>query len=177
VGTDTLTVTYTPDVAGEAAFNTATGTGTVTVTAVSLVPCKLQGYKAQLGYVPPAGGALVIVAGLKEVDGGFTAEELDSTDHGSGGWKQRMYGLLDFSGTAKLDYIAGDASQEALLAAILNKTPLTITMFPTQSSGSGVDSYIGPVVLGDFKWDGKNTDLQGVSITLKGAGAFSVAAQ
>jgi predicted secreted protein len=139
-----------------------------------ITPIKLQGYKAQLGYMNVT---LQIVAGLKEVDGAFKAEELDSTDHGGSGWKNRMAGLLDFEGTAKLDYIAGDTSQEYLLNAILNRTPLAITLFPFQGTGSGVDSYNGSVIITDFKWDGKNNDLQGVSISLKGAGAFTFTAQ
>jgi predicted secreted protein len=141
----------------------------------TVTPHKLQGYKAQLGYMPTAGGAVQIVAGLKEVEGAFKADELDTTDHGSGGWKSRMLGLLDFEGTAKLDFIMGDNTQQVLRDSLLNRTALPITLFPEQASGE--DSYTGSVVITDFKWDGKNNDAQGVSISMKAAGAFAVTAQ
>lgn len=138
---------------------------------------KLQGYKAQLGIVPSAGGAAVIVAGLKDLEGGFKADELNATDHGNNGWKSRLLGLLDFEGSAKLDHISGDDSQKTLRDALLNSTVLNITLYPEVSAASGEDSYVGTAIITDWKWDGKNTDLQGVQITLKGAGPFTVTAQ
>jgi predicted secreted protein len=174
---DTLTATYTPDTASSAAYTTATGTANVAVTAVTVsLPTKLQGYKAQLAYVNSA-GASILVAGLKELDGGFTVEELDSTDHSNDGWKSRMAGLNDFDGSAKLDYIEGDSSQKYLLSAVMNHTPLRLTLLPIDAAGSGAQSFVGPAIITAWKWDGKNTDLQGVQITLKGNGPFSVVTQ
>jgi predicted secreted protein len=143
----------------------------------TITPHKLQGYKAQLQYTPAGGGAAVTVAGLKDLEGGFTSEQLDATDHGNNGWKARMNGLLDFEGSAKLDYIAGDTSQQAIRSAMLSQTALTITLFPEIAAASGEDSYQGLVIITDWKWDGKNTDLQGVTVTMKGAGPFAVVAQ
>ena len=140
------------------------------------LPTKLQGYKAQLAYLSST-GTNVLVAGLKELDGGFTVEELDSTDHGNNGWKSRMAGLNDFDGSAKLDYIAGDDSQTYLLNAVISHTALSLTLLPVDDAGSGVQSFVGPAIITAWKWDGKNTDLQGVQITLKGNGPFSVVAQ
>jgi hypothetical protein len=119
-----------------------------------------------------------ILAGLKDIDGEFTADELDSTDHG-GAWKGRMSGLLDFSGTATVDYIAGDAGQEGFLNALLNRTALSIYLFPSYGAGSGVDKYVGQVVIQSFKWSGKMKDLQSATISLKNAAntGFTVAAQ
>jgi predicted secreted protein len=174
--TDTLTAAYTPDAGSTAAYTTGTGTGTVTVTAIAVtLPTKLQGYKAQLAY--SVGSAVTIVAGLKDLEGGFKVDELDSTDHGNNGWKSRMAGLNDFEGSAKLDYIAGDASQAYLLNAVLNHTALNLILLPVDSTASGVQSFAGPAIITDWKWDGKNTDLQGVQISLKGNGPFSVVAQ
>lgn len=151
----------------------------VTATIVSNNTCSVAVNATAFGAITgtPLAAIMTTVAGLKELDGAFKAEELDATDHGGGGWKSRMPGLLDFESTAKLDYIAGDTTQEYLLGAILSRTALTITLFPQQVDTSGCDSYVGSVIMTDFKWDGKNNDLQGVSISLKGAGAFSVVTQ
>lgn len=133
---------------------------------------------AQLGYVPVAGGAMQIFAGLKDLDGEFKADELDSSDH-SGSWKGRILGLLDFTATAKVDYIAGDAGQEGFLAALLNRTPVSIYVFPKQGTGSGVDQYSGQVVIPSFKWSGKMKDLQDATFTLANAAntGFTVTTQ
>lgn len=144
---------------------------------MAVTPHKLQGYKAQLQYTPAGGGAAVTVAGLKELEGAFKAEELDATDHSNNGWKSRLIGLLDFEGSAKLDFIVGDVTQQALRTALLTSTPLNITLFPEIAAASGEDSYVGSVIITDFKWDGKNTDLQSISISMKGAGPFTVTAQ
>lgn len=173
---DTLTVTYTPDANSSSAYTTGTGTTNVIVIAVTVqLPAKLQGYKAQLAY--NNGTTNVIVAGLKNVKGGFKVDMLDSTDHGTNGWKSRMAGLNDFDGSATLDYIEGDASQAYLLAAILNHSPLQLTLYPTKVSGSGANSFVGPAVIESWDWDGDNTKLQGVEIKLSGNGPFSVVAQ
>lgn len=176
VGSVTLSAVYTPDTAGAVNYTTVTGTATVTVVIVpTSLPQKLQGYKAQLGVL--VNGAINIIAGLKDLEGGFKAEQLDATDHGNNGWKSRLPGLLDFEGSAKLDYIAGDSSQKGLLNAVLQSTVLNVTLFPVDSVSSGVDSFVGTAIITDWKWDGKNTDLQGTQITLAGAGPFSVVTQ
>ena len=176
VGAAVLTANYTPDAASTADYMAATGTGNVTVTAVTVqLPAKLQGYKAQLAYNPGTGN--VLVAGLKNVKGGFKADELDSTDHGNNGWKSRMPGLLDFEGSAELDYIEGDVSQAYLLNAVLNHLPLQLTLFPTMVSGSGANSFVGPAIITDWEWSGDNTKLQDVQIKLVGNGPFSPVAQ
>lgn len=178
VGTDALTTTYTPDVNSDGVYQTGTGTANVTVTAVNVTPLKLQGYMAQLGYYPVAGGAMQILAGLKDLDGEFKADELDSSDH-SGSWKGRMLGMLDFTATAKLDYIAGDSGQEGFLQALINRTPLNIILFPKQGSGSGVDQYAGTVVIPSYKWSGKMKDLQDATFSLANAAnaGFTITAQ
>ncbi len=178
VGVDALATAYTPDVDSDGVYTTGTGTANVTVTAVSVTPIKLQGYKAQLGYVPVAGGTMQILAGVKDLDGEFKADELDSSDH-SGPWKGRMLGMLDFTATAKLDYIAGDAGQEGFLAALLNRTPLQIYLFPLQGAGSGVDVYAGTVVIPSYKWSGKMKDLQDATFSLSNSSntGFTISAQ
>jgi hypothetical protein len=133
---------------------------------------------AQLGYVPAAGGPMQILAGLKDLDGEFKADELDSSDHG-GSWKGRMLGLLDFTATAKCDYIAGDAGQEGFLQALINRTPLQIYLFPKQGTGSGVDQYVGTVVIPSFKWSGKMKDLEDATFSLSNSAntGFTVSVQ
>ena len=145
-----------------------------------VTPHKITGYKAQLGYGVTTAGVTTytIVAGLTDLNGKFTAEALDATDHGSNGWKETQTGLLHFSGTAKLQFIEGDTTQQFLRSQLLANAPFLITMYPEQTAaGSGEDSYQGSVVITDWSWDAKNTSLQDVSVTLEGAGAFTVVSQ
>ena len=174
--TEALSAVYTPDTAGSTYYLTATGTANVAVVKVTInLPSKLQGYKAQLAML--VAGVVTLIAGLKDLDGGFKSEQLDATDHGTNGWKARIPGLLDFDCTAKLDYICGDASQQALRNAVLSQQNIVVTLLPVDAAGSGAESWSGPATITDWKWDGKNTDLQGVQITLAGAGPFSVVTQ
>jgi hypothetical protein len=140
---------------------------------------KVQGYRGQIGYTPSGGGAVTLLAGLKEISAKFTVEELDSTDHGVSSdpnpAKDRMQGLADFEGTAKFDYIEGDTSQNALMAAIFNRTPLAVTIFPEQAAGQ--NSFVGNVRIFAADLDAK-TELQGLSITMKGCRpGFTIVAQ
>ncbi|MGA7887611.1 MAG: phage tail tube protein [Acidobacteriaceae bacterium] len=174
--TEALTATYTPDTASSTNYTDATGTADVAVAALSVnLPSKLQGYKAQLSTL--VNGVVTLIAGLKDLEGGFKSEQLDASDHGTSGWKARIPGLLDFDGSATLDYIEGDASQQSLRTSLLSQQLLTITLLPTDAAGSGAASYAGPVQITDWKWSGKNTELQSVQITFAGAGPFSVVAQ
>lgn len=138
---------------------------------------KIQGYKGQLGYSPVGGGAVTLLAGLKEVTGKFTREELDASDHDpvNGGTKDRIAGMQDFEGTAKFDYIEGDAGQNALWAALFAGTPLAVTLFPEQVVGQ--NSFVGTVIITGADLDAKTT-LEGLSITMKGCRpGFTLVAQ
>jgi hypothetical protein len=89
-----------------------------------------------------------------------------------------MAGLSDFEGTAKLDYIEGDASQNGLLAALFGRQKLAVTLFPQQTTaGSGQNSFVGNAIITAADFDAK-TELEGLSITLKGcAPGFTIVAQ
>ncbi len=143
---------------------------------MAVTPHKIAGYKAQLAYV--VAGVTTVVAGLTDLSGKFTAEAMDATDHGGGGWKSSEAGLLHFSGTAKLQFIEGDTTQQFLRSQLLAQAPFEITMFPEQTAaGTGEDAYQGSVIITDWSFDAKNTSLQDVTVTLEGAGAFTVISQ
>jgi hypothetical protein len=60
---------------------------------------------------------------------------------------------------------------------VFNSTPLLIILLPVDAAGSGANSFVGPAVITAWDWDGENTKLEGVDITLKGNGPFTVVAQ
>ena len=140
---------------------------------------KVQGYKGQLGYTPTSGGAIVVLAGLKEASIKFTSEELDATDHGTSGQKDRMAGLLDAEVTAKFDYIEGDVSQNYLMNAYFTRAKLAVTLFPEETAAaSGQNSFVGNVLIASIDFDSKTNALEGLSVTLKQvAPGFSIVAQ
>lgn len=143
-----------------------------------ITPHKMQGYKAQVSIVPPGGGAAIPVLGLKQVDWEIKADKLDTTDHSNNGWKSSMYGLLEWSGTAKLDRIIGDTSQEDILNALLTSANVSMTLYPEQTAvGSGEDSYVGTAIITSFKNSAANTGIQGVDIAFEGVGALVTTAQ
>lgn len=137
---------------------------------------KLQGYKGQLQYTP-SGGAATLILGIKQIEIDIKVDKLDSTDHSTNGWKSSLPGLLEFSGTAKLDYITGDATQQALRNAILNSTNLALTFLPVVNAGSGIDEYSGTVIITDFKTSANNSDIQPIDISFTGVGPLTLGVQ
>jgi predicted secreted protein len=140
-------------------------------------PQKLQGYKGQITYTPSGGGGAVTVLGIKDIELDIKVDKLDSTDHSTAGWKSSLPGLLEFSGSAKLDYITGDATQQALRSAILNSTNMALTFLPVASPGSGIDEYSGTVIITDFKTGAKNNEIQPIDISFTGVGPLTIGAQ
>jgi predicted secreted protein len=138
-------------------------------------PQKLQGYLAQLQV--PVSSTQTTVVGLKEVDLEIKTETLDATDHSTDGWKSSLNGLASFSGSAKLDYVTGDSTQQAIRSAIMTATPIAITIMPKVDPDSGIDEYEGTVIITSFKTSGANNNLQGIDITFEGVGALTVGAQ
>ena len=138
-------------------------------------PQKLQGYKAQLQV--PISETQTSVVGLKEVDLEIKSDVIDTTDHGNAGWKTSMNGLLSFPGTAKLDYVTGDATQQAIRSAIMNSTPLAATILPVVDASSGIDSFTGNVTITSWKHSGPNSGAQEIDVTFEGNGQLTIGAQ
>lgn len=134
---------------------------------------KVQGYKGQLQY--QAAGSPALILGIKDIEIEIKSDKLDTTDHSTNGWKSSMNGLTEWTGTAKLDYITGDASQIAIRNAIINSTPMPLTFLPLQ--GAGYDEYSGTAIITSFKTGAKNAELEGIDITFDGQGALTVGAQ
>jgi len=138
---------------------------------------KFQGYKAQIGVVPQAGGSSVICATLKEVDWEIKAQKLDSTDHSTSGWEGSLEGLKSWSGTAKFDYFEGDTQLAELRLAILNSQYVSIALYHELNPGSGEPVYSGQAMLTSVKFGGKTNDLQAMDVQFEGNGALTLGAQ
>ncbi|WP_446744296.1 phage tail tube protein [Silvibacterium acidisoli] len=138
---------------------------------------KLQGYKGQLQYTPSGGGAAALILGIKEIEIDIKSDKIDDTDHSTQGWKSSLPGLKEWSGTAKLDYITGDTSQQALRTAILTDEFMTLAFLPVVQTGSGIDEYTGTCIITDFKTSANNNDLQPIDISFSGRGALTLGVQ
>jgi predicted secreted protein len=138
---------------------------------------KKQGYLAQIGVVPQAGGSAVLCATMKDVDWEVKAAKLDATDRSTAGWEGSMYGLSSWTATAKFDYFEGDTQLAEIRTAIFNKQPVSVALYHELNAGSGEPVYTGQAIISSAKFGGKTSDLQGMDVQLDGNGALVLGAQ
>ena len=82
---------------------------------------------------------------LRQVEGTVTGEELDVTNFGSGGWRQRIIGLHDVDATAEgfLNLGTGNV-EESLYALVGSSTASIITLGPTTGAqGEAAELFRG----------------------------------
>lgn len=140
---------------------------------------KKQGYLAQIGVVPQAGGSAVLCATMKEVDWEIKSASLDSTDRNTAaaGWESKMPGLNSWTGSGKFDYFEGDTQLAELRSAILNKQFVSVAFYHELNAGSGEPVYTGQAMISSAKLGGKTSDLQGLEVQFEGNGPLVLGAQ
>lgn len=126
---------------------------------------KLRGYQGQL-YYTPAGGARKIFAHLSEWEMDVKADSIDATDHSTNGWKDKMSGLKEFSGTIKAMYFTNDVDEAAFFAALTNAADLTADFRPIDVTGE--TNYTGTISITGYKQGASGSDAQAVDITFDG---------
>ena len=104
------------------------------------------------------------------------ADSVDATDHDSQGWKDKLDGLKEFSGTIDAMYFTNDPTQLSLIDAMLaGGVDITADFRPVV--GSGEVAYVGVIRLTDFKTSAKGSTAQAVNLSFEGRGPLARSAQ
>jgi predicted secreted protein len=94
------------------------------------------------------------------------ADNLDATSHDSGGQKDRIQGLKDWTADIDTFYIAADTSQLAIYNSYVNGTPLYYRFRPKVASGK--EQWVGTALVKSWEQDAPTNDLVKLTISLEG---------
>ncbi|HTV07804.1 MAG TPA: hypothetical protein VMD97_02010 [Candidatus Aquilonibacter sp.] len=131
---------------------------------------KIRGYEGQLYYtIPPA--TETIWANITDIELDSKADDLDASDHSTVGWKDKLSGLKDFTGTFKAMLMQSGPDATNLFAAYSAGTTITIAFRPQDVTG-GLQ-FSGNCVITGFKLGAPNSGVQTVDLTVSGRGALT----
>jgi hypothetical protein len=98
-----------------------------------------------------------------------TADVLEYTNFGSGGWKQRVAGEWDMTASVEGFWQAGDLSQpDDLLQANLGANTLPLTVVPTLGSSVGDLAYLTKVLETRYDPSGQIGQLMAYAVDMQG---------
>jgi predicted secreted protein len=128
---------------------TATGTPTLTFTPVTAKIAHCAGWEMNI-----------------------KADEIDASDHDANGWKDKLAGLKEFSGTIDLMYFTNDATQLSVIDAVLaGNVTIGGDFRPLDSTGEV--NYTGNLIITDFKQAAKGSTAQAINLTFAGRGPLT----
>jgi predicted secreted protein len=100
------------------------------------------------------------------------ADSIDASDHDSQGWKDKLAGLQEFSGTIDAMYFTNDATQLALIDAVLAGNVTINGDFRPLDASTEV-KYTGKFVITDFKHPSKGSTAQAINLSFEGRGPLT----
>ena len=134
-------------------------------------PTKIRGYEGQV-YYTPSGGSETLFANVSDFDLDIKGDAIDASDHSTAGWKDKMTGLKEWSGTIKASAIQSGVDLQAFYAALTGGTTLAGSFRPQDVTG-GL-AYTGSFVVTGYKHSAPNNGLQTLDISIEGRGALTL---
>lgn len=129
----------------------------------------MRGYEGQIYYtLAPATETLWTHITDIEVD--CKADDLDASDHATQGWKDKLSGLKEFTGTFKAMLLQSDADATSLFGAFTTGATLALGFRPQDVAGGM--AFTGNCVITGYKLSAPNSGVQTVDITVAGRGAL-----
>lgn len=133
------------------------------------VPTKIRGYEGQL-YYTPSGGAETLWVNITDIDIDTKADDIDASDHATAGWKDRLTGLKEWTGTFKATAIQSGADLQAIYSAFSTGANVGFSFRPQDVTG-GL-AYTGTAVVSSFKHGAPNSGVQTLDVSVSGRGAL-----
>lgn len=134
------------------------------------------GFESQIQLSFDGGSTYNNLPKLSDLSPSFSADEIDVSNHDTGGWKEYLPGLLDGEVSGEYFLIdTDDATQTALENAYLNKSTFKAKIRP--KVGSGLREYRGDFACTKLDQSGPTSEGYKVSFTLKQRSAITRASQ
>ena len=90
---------------------------------------KIRGYEGQV-YYAVNGGASAIFANVVDFDLDIKVDSIDASDRSTVGWKDKLGGLKEWTGTIKANAIQSGVDLQAFVAAVVGGLTLTGSFRP-----------------------------------------------
>lgn len=119
---------------------------------------------------PITSGTFIEVGGQRGATLSETNETLETTNKGSGGYKEYEYSFGDWTISADGVYITGDAGYVALVDALRNKQKVVV-----QWTEAGTQVYEGTALVTSRELEGPYDAEATYSLELQGSGAPTIA--
>lgn len=122
------------------------------------------------------GDDYVQVAEIRNITFTVTRDTIDASSHSTAGWKDFLLGLAQWSATADSIYVDGDAPQQAVRAALVDRTDLLFRFIPQGNDApDDSDLFYGTGVITNFELQGPNNDVFQQSFNILGKGPLEEA--
>lgn len=116
--------------------------------------------------IQKAEGVSVAVGGQKGASLSRSADTIDVSDKTSGGWKESIMGMKEWSLDCDGFVTLGDEGFKLIHEAFDNRTPISVEI---NVGGNGGYTYTGNVVITDFPEEYPSDDAVTYKLTMKGA--------
>lgn len=144
---------------------------------------KLSGQRSVFTFLAPgASGQQVTLKSITAWDIDITVKEIDASDHDSQGWEDKLEGLASWKATIKGLYFEGDATQQAILGALVaglsGNGNVGCSFYPQKGTvGDGTLVYTGTGVVTSYKHSTAQSAAESYDLTISGRGPLVNAAQ
>jgi predicted secreted protein len=131
----------------------------------------IAGYIGKV-YVSDDGGSTYVEVGeTRDVKFNNQQGMFDATSHGSGGNKEVIPGIRDWSATIGALYVSSDVAQDKLASAVAAGTKLKFRFDP-EGTATGKERFAGDGYLTNFELSYPNADLITENVQITGSGAL-----
>ena len=128
---------------------------------------KLRGYEGQV-YYGLSTATEAIFANVVDFDLDVKADSIDASDRSTTGWKDKLGGLKEWTGTIKANAIQAGIDVAAFYGALVNGATMTGSFRPQDVTG-GL-AYTGSFVITSYKHASPNSGLQTIDLSIEGRG-------
>lgn len=133
----------------------------------------IAGFKGKVAASSSVGGAVTVIAEVR--DWSLTGEhaQLDATSKDSSGAREFISGLDQWSGSIEHLYAGDSATQKNLFDALFNKTTVDMEFYP-QGTSSQFPIYSGSAVFTSWGLNSPNEDITTITADFQGSGTLTL---
>lgn len=130
------------------------------------------GYTGIIKFSTSTGSSLATLAEMREFSITVTHGPFDATSHDSSGWREKVKGIREWTGSAEHVYVDDNATQEALFNALSGGTKVDIAAYPVGSSSGS--HWTGSGFITNWELSSPNEDIHLTNVDFEGTEAIAL---